>query len=126
MTISENFVNIIESFEGFSSVVYYDGADLPTIGYGTYVDMNSEYINKEINKEDAFILLKDELYDIEFFINTIFYNKNITQNMYDALCLFTYYNGIHNFKRSYLIRKILYNPYDYTIKTEFMKLFSKI
>jgi lysozyme len=121
MKVSENFVKLIESFEGYSPTFYYDSANLPTIGYGTYIDHNSEYLQGEIDRDMAFQLLKDEIYDIEYFINTVFHKLNITQNMYDALCSFVYYNGINNFKKSFLIRKILHNPRDYTIKGEFLK-----
>lgn len=121
MEISNDFVELIEKFEGYSATMYYDGAGIPTIGYGTMIDYENEYMNKEIDKDTALELLKDEVYEIEYFLNLVFNKVQLPQNKYDALCSFVYYNGINNFKKSVLLRKILNNPNDYTIKTEFLK-----
>ncbi|KAB1231352.1 lysozyme [Chryseobacterium viscerum] len=95
MKTSQKGINLILSFEGFSSKPYLDSAKIPTIGYGnTYypggkkVTMTDPAISKEKGAE----LFSSVLPTYE----KIVYNKikvGLTQNQFDALVSHTYNTG---------------------------------
>lgn len=95
MKTSQKGINLILSFEGFSSKPYLDSARIPTIGYGnTYypggkkVTMTDPAISKEKGAE----LFSSVLPTYE----KIVYNKikvGLTQNQFDALVSHTYNTG---------------------------------
>ena len=88
---------LIKSFEGFSSVPYYDYGQY-TVGYGTRCpdEKYNQYKTYGISKQDADLLLKNELAEIEKILNERFidkYNLNVTQQQFDALVSFSYNVG---------------------------------
>ncbi len=107
MKISENGLNLIKQFEGFSSTPYLCPAKIPTIGGGStyYPDGKKVTLqDKEITEEKAFEIL-------EYIANKDFgsnINKVVkvplNQNQFDALVSFAYNIGNGNFNSSTLLR----------------------
>lgn len=114
MKISENGLNLIKDFEGFSSTPYLCPAGIPTIGYGsTYHEDGTKVTlkDKPITEERATELL-------EFVANKTF-SENINkvvkvplnQNQFDALVSFAYNIGNKNFNWSTLLKKLNLSDY---------------
>lgn len=107
MKISENGLNLIKQFEGFSSKPYLCPSQKATIGWGStyYPDGKKVTLqDKEITEEKAFEIL-------EFIANKDFgsnINKVVkvplNQNQFDALVSFAYNIGNGNFNSSTLLR----------------------
>ncbi|WP_346985727.1 lysozyme [Chryseobacterium sp. POE27] len=95
MKTSRTGINLILSFEGFSSKPYLDSAKIPTIGYGnTYypggkkVTMNDPAISRERGVE----LFSSVLPTYEKIVNSKI-KIALTQNQFDALVSHTYNTG---------------------------------
>lgn len=115
MKISENGLNLIKEFEGFSSAPYLCPAGVPTIGYGNtfYEDGTKVTLkDKPITEERATQLL-------EFIANKTF-SENINkvvkvplnQNQFDALVSFAYNISNKNFNWSTLLKKLNQSDYE--------------
>ncbi len=109
MNISQNCIDIITEFEGFSEKPYLDVVKVPTIGYGTISYSNGVKVkltDKPISKETALKELKNHVE--ESCIPTIQNNIKVelNQNQIDALCSFIYNIGSGNFIKSTLLKKI--------------------
>lgn len=109
MNISQNCIDIITEFEGFSEKPYLDVVKVPTIGYGTIQYSNGVKVkltDKPISKETALKELKNHVE--ESCIPTIQNNIKVelNQNQIDALCSFIYNIGSGNFIKSTLLKKI--------------------
>ena len=104
MKTGEKGLNLIKKFEGFSDKEYICPARKPTIGYG-HVILPSEHFPSSITKEEAEILLKNDLVSREKSLN-ILIKVVITQNQFDALISLIYNIGIENFKQSTLLKFI--------------------
>jgi lysozyme len=95
MKTSQNGINLILLFEGFSSRPYLDSAGIPTIGYGnTYYPGGKKVTMKDasITKERGAELFSSVLPAYEKIVN----NKikvPLTQNQFDALVSHTYNTG---------------------------------
>lgn len=103
MNISQNGIELIKKFEGFSAVPYKDTAGYLTIGFGHKV-VNGEVFGSLGSMEATALLMKD----IQWAVTTI--NKavevQLTQNQFDALVCFVYNVGAHNFCTSTMLKKI--------------------
>ena len=89
--------DFIKSLEGFSSVPYYDYGQY-TVGYGTKCpdEKYNHYKTYGISKQEADLLLRNELSEIEEILNQKFidkYNLTVTQHQFDALVSFSYNVG---------------------------------
>lgn len=115
MKISNNGLNLIKQFEGFSSTPYLCPAGIATIGYGsTYYEDGTKVTlkDKPITEERATELL-------EFIANKTF-SENINkvvkvplnQNQFDALVSFAYNIGNKNFNWSTLLKKLNQSDYE--------------
>ena len=97
MRTGEAGINLIKSFEGLRLEAY---KPVPTekyftIGYGHYgADVTA---NMSITKDFAEALLRYDLYRFENAVNS--YERNWTQNQFDALVSFTFNCGVANLKR---------------------------
>jgi lysozyme len=116
MKPSKNAIDLIKKWEGLYLESYLCPAKVPTIGYGTirYPDGSKVKLGEKISIKRAEELLIHEVEKIN--IPLI-----LNQNQYDALVSFVYNLGMGNFLKSTLYRKCKANPYDLTIKNEFMK-----
>ncbi|MDF2931200.1 MAG: hypothetical protein K0R36_531 [Chryseobacterium sp.] len=95
MKTSQKGINLILSFEGFSSKPYLDSAGIATIGYGnTYYPGGKKVTMKDaaISKEKGAELFSLILPNYEKIINAKI-KINITQNQFDALVSHTYNTG---------------------------------
>lgn len=95
MKISQNGINLILSFEGFSSKPYLDSAGIPTIGYGnTYYPGGKKVTMKDpaISKEKGTELFASVLPAYEKIVSNKI-KTALTQNQFDALVSHTYNTG---------------------------------
>lgn len=95
MKTSQNGINLILSFEGFSSKPYLDSAGIPTIGYGnTYYPGGKKVTMKDpaISKEKGTELFASVLPAYEKIVSNKI-KTALTQNQFDALVSHTYNTG---------------------------------
>lgn len=92
LVTSDAGVNLIKSFEGFSTYKHWDYAQW-SIGYGTACGPN-DYPNG-ITEAEAVVLLKRALSTSENYVNTFLnkYGLTVNQNQFDAMVSFTYNLG---------------------------------
>lgn len=112
MNTSDNGLEFIARWEGFSPTAYMDNNDGWTIGYGTLIDTTEEaYLlpPKVITKEEALELKKRDLGAFEATIRGNVIPK-LNQNQFDALVSLVYNIGPGNFRSSTVLRRI--NAYD--------------
>jgi lysozyme len=120
---SENGINLIKKFEGFSSKPYLCPAKICTIGYGATFYPNGKKVtmtDKAMSEAEGVELLKFMLTKFEQYVDS-YCVDTITQNQFDALVSFCYNLGPANLKSSTLLKKVNANPNDETIRAEFMK-----
>jgi lysozyme len=120
---SNNFFNLLEESEGFSSKAYKCPAGIPTIGFGSTkhengnsVKMTDTPITKEKAKE---LVIHHASQDIKSLARYV--TKPLTQNQFDAVLDFVYNLGIGSLLISTLLVKINLNPNDETIRDEFLR-----
>ena len=93
METSDDCVDVIKYFEGFSKYPYWDYSQY-TVGYGTRCpdDKLDEYMENGITKSEAEALLQKELRSTETTLNKFNdkYDLNLSQHQFDALVSFTY------------------------------------
>lgn len=121
--ISNQGIDLIKAFEGFSSKPYLCPAKIPTIGYGAtfYPDGKKVTMNDApITEEKGVELLKSMLVKFEQYVDS-YCIDTITQSQFDALVSFCYNLGPSNLKSSTLLKKVNKDPNDPTIEAEFMK-----
>ena len=101
MKASEQLIEKIKEFEGFSSTAYTCAGGVVTIGYG---HTRGVRITDRCTKSEADRWLREDLAPVEAYLNTI--PEVDTQGKYDALCSFIFNLGMGNFKGSTLLKKI--------------------
>ena len=117
MTISDEGLELIASFEGFRAELYNDPAGHATIGYGHLVHLGpidgSEpaQFKRPLTKAQALDLLRS---DAERFVTTVrkAVDVPLTQSRFDALVSFVFNVGGGNFKESTLLRKLNAGDYE--------------
>ncbi len=114
MKTSKAGIELIKKYEGLRLASYVDSAGVLTIGYG---HTGGVKMGDVITKEEAERLLIEDLSVAENEINR--YGLNLCQNQFDALVSFVYNVGIGNFRKSTLLKKLLADPNDPTIASEF-------
>jgi lysozyme len=120
---SNNLIDLIKKFEGFSTKPYLCPANVATIGYGSTRYANGLKVtmkDKSISELQAIELLKDTLEQYELAVDA-YCRDDINQNQFDALVDFAYNCGNANLKSSTLLKKVNVNPNDITIGLEFSK-----
>src|SRR6478672_1364689 len=118
MTISENGVKFICSWEGFRSNSYQDVADVWTIGYGSTMWSDGRRVKEgeTITKENAMKLVQWEVENKRHALDGL----KLNQNQFDALLSFTYNIGVGAFAGSTLKKRVKFNPSDPAIRDAFM------
>lgn len=101
--ITQDGIDLIKWFEGFSSTVYICPAGYPTIGYGHLV-RSSEFFT-EITETEAEELLRKDVESAERAVLRLV-NVPLTDGQFDALVSFTFNLGGGAFQRSTLRRKV--------------------
>jgi len=102
MKISSRGIDLLKSFEGFSSEAYQCSAKVWTIGYG-FTDGVKE--GDKITKKEAEARLLHELRYYEHAVKSTV-TVPLEQNQFDALVCFVYNIGEGAFKRSILLEKL--------------------
>ena len=102
--ITQNGLDLIKRFEGFSRTVYLCPAGYPTIGYGHVVKDNEDF-SAGIDEAQAEELLRQDAQIAERAVLRLI-NVPLTDGQFDALVSFTYNLGGGALQRSTLRRKI--------------------
>ena len=102
--ITQNGIDLIKRFEGFSAKVYICPAGYPTIGYG-HVVKDDEDFAAGIDEAQAEELLRQDAKIAERAVLRLI-NVPLTDSQFDALVSFTYNLGGGALQRSTLRRKI--------------------
>lgn len=87
--------DIIKQYESCQLDAYKCPAKIWTIGYGHTKDVTEDM---SITEEEADNLLKEDLEEVETYLNKFGYD--LTQNQFDALVSFIFNVGIGNFTKS--------------------------
>jgi lysozyme len=101
VNISQEGIELIKRFEGFSARIYKDVAGYPTIGYGHLVATDENF--NDITPEQAETLLREDIKEAETAIITQV-TVELAQCQFDALVSFIYNVGTQAFEKSYLLR----------------------
>lgn len=102
--ITQNGIDLIKRFEGFSATVYICPAGYPTIGYG-HVVKEGEDFSKGISESQAENLLRQDAQIAERAVLRLI-TVPLTDGQFDALVSFTYNLGGGALQRSTLRRVI--------------------
>ena len=102
--ITQDGLDLIKRFEGFSRTIYMCPAGHPTIGYGHVVTSDEDF-TAGIDAEQADELLRQDTVLAEQAILRLI-NVPLTDGQFDALVSFTYNLGGGALQRSTLRRKI--------------------
>jgi len=106
MNNSDNGIDLIKRFEGFSAKPYLCPANVPTIGYGStyYCDGSTVALDDDpLTEQEATKLLKYNIKKFEDAVSKLV-TVPITQNEFDALVSFVYNLGPNALKKSTLLR----------------------
>ena len=101
--ITQDGIDLIKRFEGFSSTVYICPAGYPTIGYGHLVRNHEKF--EEISQEEAEALLRIDVESAERAVLRLI-KVPLTDGQFDALVSFTYNLGSGALQCSTLRRKV--------------------
>ncbi|HRK98471.1 MAG TPA: lysozyme [Alphaproteobacteria bacterium] len=102
--ITQNGIDLIKRFEGFSAKVYICPAGYPTIGYGHVVKPHEDF-SAGIDEAQAEELLRQDAVIAERAVLRLI-SVPLTDGQFDALVSFTYNLGGGALQRSTLRRKI--------------------
>lgn len=117
--LSQKGLELIKQAEGFKNTAYKDSVGVLTIGYGhTGKDV---YEGQTITQEQGDEILRNDISRFEKAVALMTASANLTQNQFDALVSFAFNLGEANLKRSTLLKKVLANPNDSSIRSEFLK-----
>lgn len=101
--VTQEGLDLIKRFEGFSPEVYICPAGYPTIGYGHLIRAGESFT--VITETQAEILLKRDVNAAERSVLRLI-NIPLTDGQFDALVSFTYNLGAGALQRSTLRRKV--------------------
>ncbi len=116
--VSEEGLNLIKRFEGFSPVIYRDAARLATIGYGHLVRTGEQFPSL-ISEEDAERLLAKDVIHAERSVLRLT-KRPLSDGQFDALVSFVFNVGAGAYQRSTLRSKVN-GVYDAEVPGELMK-----
>jgi lysozyme len=124
MRLNSNGIALMHEYEGLKLQAYLCPANVPTIGYGNtfYEDGSKVKMGDKISKqraEELFINIANRSFAEP--IRKMFPKSNLTENQFSALVCFAYNVGIGNLQKSTLLKKVLANKNDTSIRLEFMK-----
>lgn len=104
--ITQDGLNLIKRFEGFSPTIYLDAAGLPTIGYGHLLRPGeAEMFQNGISEPAAQALLTKDVWSAEQAVLRLI-KVPLTDGQFDALVSFTFNLGGGALQRSTLRRKV--------------------
>jgi len=118
--ITQEGLDLIKRFEGFSPTIYTCPAGYPTIGYGHLVrDRERDRFAGGISREEAEELLRQDILWAEKGVLRLI-NIPLTDGQFDALVSFTFNLGTGALQRSTLRRKVNREEHD-GVPNEFMR-----
>ena len=123
LKVSQSCIDLVKSFEGFSSKPYLCPANVPTIGFGATLYPNGTRVrmtDTPITEKVAELYLHEELNKFGKQVDS-FTRDDINQSQFDALTSFAYNCGSNALKGSTLLKKVNANHNDQTIKAEFLR-----
>lgn len=109
MKASQNAIDLIKRFEGFSPEPYLCPAKVWTIGYGSTHGITKN--TPPVTEQQAEEMLLSDLREFEHDINDLV-KVPLTQNQFDALVSFVYNVGSGAFRKSTLLRMLNQGKYD--------------
>lgn len=119
MKLSQKIKNMIKAWEGCKLTAYRCPSGLLTIGYGhTGPDVTP---GKQILQADADALFENDIKKFADSVAAELDGASINGNQFDALVSLAYNIGIHAFHKSTLFKKVMANPSDKSIRSEFVK-----
>lgn len=116
MRISENGLRLIKGYESLSLRAYRCPAGVVTIGYG---HTRTARLGQTITEREADELLRGDIAEAERAVNLTAGVRPLTQNQFDALVSLVFNIGSGNYEKSTLRAKVINNPADPAIRTEF-------
>ena len=113
MITSQKGIDLIKHYEGLRLKAYVCSAGVLTIGYGTTIYPNGNFVKltDTCTKEQAETYLKNDLKRFESAVNRLV-GLPINQNQFDALVCFTYNVGVGNLQSSTLLKMINLNKFE--------------
>ena len=117
MKISQQGIDLVKRFEGFSPVAYLCPAGVWTIGYGHTAGVHE---GDSIDGDTAEDFLREDLTSAEGAVEK-YVKVPLKQWQFDALVSFTFNLGAGNLYSSTLLKKVNRNPDDPAIRQEFEK-----
>ena len=109
MKASNNAIELIKRFEGFSATPYLCPAGVPTIGYGSTMQPNDKPVTMKhppIDAEEAAEWLEQDVGIIAAGLHMRTKSLNLNQNQFDALVSWVYNLGLGNFDKSTLYKML--------------------
>jgi len=103
--ITQEGLDLIKRFEGFSSTIYICPGGYPTIGYGHVVKKHEDF-SSGINEVEAENLLRQDAGIAEHLVLRLMIHVPLTDGQFDALVSFTFNLGGGVLQRSTLRRKV--------------------
>lgn len=122
MRLSDKGISLLKKLEGWRNHPYRDQAGVATIGYGNtfYMDGRRVTMNDEpITQVEGVKLLRSILSHFEFHVWELTSSVCLYPNQFDALVIFAYNVGIHAFRKSTMLKRVLVDPDDMDIKVQF-------
>ena len=118
--VTEEGINLIKRFEGFSPTIYICPAGYPTIGYGHVVLANEQdQFATGITPAQAIELLRKDVGIAERAVLRLI-SVPLTDGQFDALVSFTFNLGAGALQRSTMRRKVNRGEHE-SVPAEFMK-----
>jgi lysozyme len=124
LAVPKQCLDLIKQFEGLRLKPYLDGGGVPTIGYGNTYYLDGKpvtLLDKPISEDQANKLLESTA--LKFFKQVFELTKSVklTPNQLSALTCFAYNTGIEALKTSTLLKLVLANPNDLSIRLQFQR-----
>ena len=122
--VSKKGIDLLKKLEGWRNHPYLDSANIATIGYGNTFYLDGKRVSmtdSPITQTEGESLLKAILEHFEKAVEESTRHISLCENQYDALVIFAYNVGIHAFKSSTLLKRVLANPDDEDIKYQFSR-----
>lgn len=104
MKISPAGLALIKRFEGFRNFVYLDAVGKATIGWG-HLLLEGESFPQGITEQEGDAMLEADLAPVELAVSTLV-RVPLTQPQFDALCSFTYNEGVGTLRRSTMLQTL--------------------
>src|SRR5574343_1702593 len=121
MKFSENGAKLLKEVEGLRLKPYYCTGGKLTIGFGHTSNVTKDMV---ITEEEALKFLYEDMKVFEDVVNSKV-KIQLTQNEFDALCIFVYNLGEGAFSTSTLLKKLNNNEDREEVSKEFLK-FNKV